>query len=87
MGRKGRRCRQLISDFKEMTEYWKLTEEALDCALWRASFGSGYGPVVRETRNDGGVSWNLYNERFQILNISDKQPRFKQGAAVLTCST
>jgi hypothetical protein len=62
MGRKGRRCRQLLSDFKEKTEYWKLTGEALDRTLWRN------GPVIRETRNDGGVSWNLFGDSG---NISD----------------
>jgi len=49
MGRQGRRCMQLLDDLKEMTGYWKLKEEELDCTLWRAHFGRGYGPAVRQT--------------------------------------
>jgi len=26
-----------------------LKEEALDCTMWRARFGRGFGPVVRQT--------------------------------------
>jgi hypothetical protein len=48
-GRHGRRCRQLLDDFKEMRRYWKLKEEALDRTVWRTRFGRGYGPVVRQT--------------------------------------
>jgi hypothetical protein len=46
-GRRGRRCRQLLDDLKEIRKYWKLKEEALDRILWRYLFGRGYGPVVR----------------------------------------
>jgi hypothetical protein len=49
MGRQGRRCMQLLDDLKEMTGYWKLKEEELDCTLWRTHFGRGYGPVARQT--------------------------------------
>jgi hypothetical protein len=47
--RRGRRCKQLLDDFKEKRRYWKLKEEALDRTLWRARFGRGYGPVVKQT--------------------------------------
>jgi hypothetical protein len=47
--RRGRRRRQLLDDFKEKKEYWKLREAALDRTLWRTRFGKGYGPVVRQT--------------------------------------
>jgi hypothetical protein len=47
--RRGRRSKQLLDDLKEKRRYWKLKEEALDCALWRTLFGRGYGPVVRQT--------------------------------------
>jgi hypothetical protein len=49
MGRRGRRCKQLLDDLKEKRIYWKLQEEALDCTVWRTLFGRGYGPVVRQT--------------------------------------
>jgi predicted AlkP superfamily pyrophosphatase or phosphodiesterase len=48
-GRRGRRRKQLLDDFKEKRRYWKLKEEALDRTVWRTRFGRGYGPVVRQT--------------------------------------
>jgi hypothetical protein len=47
--RRGRRRKQHLDDLKEARRYWKLTEEALDRTLWRTPFGSGYGPVARQT--------------------------------------
>jgi hypothetical protein len=32
-GRRGRRCKQLLDDFKEKRRYWKMKEEALDRTL------------------------------------------------------
>jgi hypothetical protein len=49
MGRRGRRCKQLLDDLKEKRRYWKLEEEALDRTLWSSRFGRGYGPVIRQT--------------------------------------
>jgi hypothetical protein len=48
-GRRGRRLKQLLDDFKEKKGYWKLKEEALYRTEWRTRFGRGYGPVVRQT--------------------------------------
>jgi len=48
-GRRGRRCRKLVDDLKERRGYSHLKEEALDCTMWRACFGRGFGPVVRQT--------------------------------------
>ena len=48
-GRRGRRNKQLLDDFKERRRYWKLKEETLDRTLWRTGFGKGCEPVVRET--------------------------------------
>ena len=47
-GRKGRR-RKLLDDLKERRGYSHLKEEALDRTMWRAGFGRGFGPVVRQT--------------------------------------
>jgi hypothetical protein len=47
-GRRGRRRKKLLNDFKEKRGYCKLRAEALDCTLWRTRFGKGYGPVVRQ---------------------------------------
>jgi hypothetical protein len=49
VGRRGRRCEQLLDDLKEKRGYWKLKEEALDRTLWRTRCGRGYGPVVRQS--------------------------------------
>jgi len=48
-GRQGRRCRKLLDDLKERRGYSHLKEEALDRTMWRACFGRGFGPVVRQT--------------------------------------
>ena len=48
-GRQGRRRRKLLDNLKERTGYSHLKEEALDRTMWRARFGIGFGPVVRQT--------------------------------------
>jgi len=48
-GRQGRRRRKLLDDLKERRGYSQLKEEALDRTMWRARFGRGFGPVVRQT--------------------------------------
>jgi hypothetical protein len=45
----GRRRRKLLDDLKERRGYSHLKEEALDHTMWRARFGRGFGPVVRQT--------------------------------------
>jgi len=47
-GRCGRRRRKLLGDLKERRGYPHLKEEALDRTMWRARFGRGIGPVVRD---------------------------------------
>ena len=47
-GRRGRRRRKLLDDLKERRGYSQLKEEALDRTMWRAGFGRGFGPVVRQ---------------------------------------
>ena len=48
-GRRGRRRRKLLDDLKERKGYFHLKEESLDRTMWRARFGKGFGPVVRQT--------------------------------------
>ena len=48
-GRQGRRRRKLLYDLKKRRGYSHLKEEALDRTMWRAHFGRGFGPVVRQT--------------------------------------
>ena len=45
----GRRRGKLFDDLKERSGYSHLKEEALDRTMWRAGFGRGFGPVVRQT--------------------------------------
>jgi hypothetical protein len=47
--RRGIRRRELLDDLKDRRGYSHLKEEALDRTMWRAGFGRGFGPVVRQT--------------------------------------
>jgi hypothetical protein len=43
MGRqRRRRSKHLLDDLKEMRQYWKLKQEALDHTIWRTHFRRGY---------------------------------------------
>jgi hypothetical protein len=48
-GRRGRKRRELLDGLKQMRVYSHLKEEELDRTMWRARFGRGLGPVVRQT--------------------------------------
>jgi len=48
-GRRRRRRRKLLDDLTERRGYSHLKEEVLDRAMWRAGFGRGFGPVVKQT--------------------------------------
>jgi hypothetical protein len=48
-GSQGRRRTKLLDDLKEKRGYSHLKEEALGHTMWRARFGRGFGPVVRQT--------------------------------------
>jgi hypothetical protein len=48
-GRRERRRRKLLDDLKERRGYTHLKEEALVRTMWKARFGRGFGPVVRQT--------------------------------------
>jgi len=48
-GRQGRRRKKLLDDLKKKRGYSHLKEEALNRTMWRARFGRGFGPVVRQT--------------------------------------
>jgi len=63
--RRGRRSRKLRDNLKESKGYSHLKEEALDRSMWRARFGRGFGPVVRQTNNFFYVF---------IINLKEKQP-------------
>jgi len=49
MVKRERRRKLLLDDLKETRGYWKMKEEALGSALWRAGFGNRYGPVLEQT--------------------------------------
>jgi hypothetical protein len=63
-GRRGRRRRKLLDDRKERRGYSHLKEEALDRIMWRARFGRGFGPVVRQTTQ--GMNERVPQGRFRI---------------------
>ena len=67
-GRQGRRCRKLLDDLKERRGYSYLMEETLDPTMWRAHFGRGFGPVVRQTAkwmNDAVVKGHVTKKNMQ----------------------
>ena len=66
-GREGRRRRKLLDDLKGRRGYSHLKEEALDRTMWRARFGRGFEPVVRQT-----TKWinTTYLSRRYILILS-----------------
>jgi hypothetical protein len=61
-GRCGRIRRKLLDDLKERRGYSHLKEEALDSTMWRARFGRGFVPVVRQTS-----SLNEMNDRYHTV--------------------
>jgi hypothetical protein len=65
-GRRGRRRRKLLGDFKERGGYSHLKEEALDRTMWRARFGRDFGLVVSQTTES-------MNQNDHLL---DKYPEF-----------
>jgi hypothetical protein len=65
-GRRGRRHRKLLDDLKERRGYSHLKEKALDRTMWRAGFGRGFGPVVRQTAKWMDVS---LNSSFRWLDV------------------
>ena len=64
-GRRGRRRRKLLDDLRERRGYSQLKEEALDRTMWRARFGRGFGPAVRQT-----TKWmNEYLARIKVTSL------------------
>jgi hypothetical protein len=49
MRRRGRRCTQLLDDFKEKRRYWNMKEETLDRTRWKTRFAGYSGPAARQT--------------------------------------
>jgi hypothetical protein len=47
--RQGRRRRKLLDDLMERRRYSHFKEEDLYRTIWRARFGRGFGPVIRQT--------------------------------------
>ena len=66
-GGRGRRRRKLLNDLKERRGYSHLKEEALDRTMWRAGFGRGFGPVVRQTRKL--MNWANTGPLVQLIMI------------------
>jgi len=48
-GRRGRRRRKLLDEFKERRWLSHLEEEALGRIMWRPGCVRGFGPAVRQT--------------------------------------
>jgi len=81
-GRRGWWRRKLLDDIKERRGYSHLKEEALDRTMWRAGFGRGFGPVVRQTAKwmNELCSWLQHLlSRFNSIHIY----ALKQGSVLL----
>jgi hypothetical protein len=63
-----------LDDDKEQRGYSHLKEEALDRTMWRARFGRGFGPVVKQTtklmnQTDLGQEKPVFNIREQLRKL------------------
>ena len=68
-GRRGSRRRKLLDNLKERRGYSHLKEEALDRTMWRARFGRGFGPVVRQTSKWMKLHPLVKIEKYMLLLI------------------
>jgi hypothetical protein len=64
-GRRGRRRRKLLDDLKERRGHSDLKEEALDSTMWRARFGSGFGPIVRQAAK--GINEIIIQKNYTVM--------------------
>jgi len=83
-GRQGRRRRTLLDNFKERREYFRLKEEALDRSMWRARFGRGFGPVVRQTTKWMSTFISLYKFRATMCPSSGETIVFMRHLVLVT---
>jgi len=57
-----------LDDLKDRRGYSHSKEEALDRTMWRADFGRGFGPVVRQTAKWISYQWYLiYKRRYSVI--------------------
>jgi len=73
----GRR-RKLLDDLKERRGYCHMKEEALDRTVWRAGFGRGFGPAVRQTAkwmNDNWVTGVCFPFFIRYLSFLKNVPK------------
>jgi hypothetical protein len=63
--RRGRIRRKLLDDLKKRRGYSHLKVEVLDHTVWRAGFGRGFGPIVRQT-----TKWMNEVLRLKVISIS-----------------
>jgi hypothetical protein len=85
-GRRGRKRRKLLDDLKERRGYSNMKEEELDRTMWRARFGIGFGPVVRQTYLL--TPWSrVLLEKLTGLQLIKKFPAFYGTRRFLTALT
>ena len=68
-GRRGRKRRKLLDDLKERRGYSYLKEKALDRTVWRARFGRGFGPVVRQTTKPSAQKYTADMLSFRMFDL------------------
>jgi hypothetical protein len=77
----GRRRRNLLDELKKRRGYSHLKKEALDWTMWRARFGRGFGPAVRQTAKWMNrcfrLSANFYLHLLISVCVHNPQHRFE----------
>ena len=81
-GRRGRRRKQLLGDFKEKIRYWKLKEEELHLTVWRACLE---GPMKLALRQIGGgkIRKNRVDSESKFRNFNSTVLHF--GSVPFSC--
>ena len=85
-GRRGRRRRKLLDDLEERRGYSHLKKEALDCTMWRARFGRGFGPVVRQTAKWMNTVWDSLSGKLGSKSFLDVEPHSQKNCIVCKCN-
>jgi len=85
-GRQGRRRAKLLDELKERRGYSHLKEEALDRTVWRARFGRGFGPVVRQTTKWMMIEWMNYDTVCGHMSVYERPYMFLQQVSATSCT-
>ena len=69
-GRRRRRRKQLLSDFRKTRGYWKVKEETPGRTVWENRFGRGCGTAVRQSGKNYETKSSIYTTR-EIITMHE----------------